>query len=37
MRNNLIEEVNNLDSVFNDLRLRNYDLQCELYARRGIQ
>ncbi len=37
IKNNLVREVNTLSRTLDDLRLRNYDLKCELYTRFGYQ
>ena len=37
MRNDLIPEVNSLNAIYNDIKLRNYELKCEIYARFGYQ
>ena len=37
MKRNLAREVNTLSRTYNELRLDNYELHCELNARRGYQ
>lgn len=37
MRSELIREVNSLNTTYNDIKLRTYDLKCEIYARFGYQ
>jgi hypothetical protein len=37
MKNDLIREGNTLNGTYNDIKLHNYDLKCEIYARFGYQ